>query len=61
MADRDQLAILRRGPAAWNAWRREHPEFEPDLSEASLGGAQLLETGLQLETILPAVSPGDAD
>ena len=61
MADQDQLAILRRGPTAWNTWCREHPKFEPDLSEANLGEAQLLETGLQLETILPAVSPDDAD
>jgi uncharacterized protein YjbI with pentapeptide repeats len=36
MADEEQLAILRQGPEAWNAWRQAHPEIELDLSGANL-------------------------
>jgi hypothetical protein len=27
---RDHIAQLRRGVAAWNAWRRENPDISPD-------------------------------
>ncbi|XOF35385.1 MAG: pentapeptide repeat-containing protein [Candidatus Electrothrix sp. YB6] len=36
MANREQLNILWRGVAAWNAWREEHPDAEIDLSGANL-------------------------
>ena len=36
MADEEQLAILRQGPNAWNAWRREHP-VTIDLGEDGRG------------------------
>jgi uncharacterized protein YjbI with pentapeptide repeats len=40
MPDDEHLAVLRRGAAAWNAWRAEHDEA-PDLSRAALRGLDL--------------------
>ena len=40
MPNNQHLALLRCGPAAWNAWRAEHDEA-PDLSEAGLRGLDL--------------------
>ena len=41
MADPDQVALLRSGVAAWNAWRSRHGEIAPDLAGASLRGLDL--------------------
>jgi len=41
MADEEHLAILKQGVMAWNEWRRENPETEPDLSDADLGVSDL--------------------
>jgi len=41
MAYDKHLDILRQGAAAWNRWRAENPEIEPDLREALLGGVNL--------------------
>jgi hypothetical protein len=48
MADEGQLAVLRRGVEAWNAWRKEHGNFlrpgfvrNPDLKAAPLRGEEL--------------------
>jgi hypothetical protein len=48
MADEGQLAILRLGVEAWNAWRQEHGNFlrpgfvrSPDLKGAPLRGEEL--------------------
>ncbi|HVB22311.1 MAG TPA: pentapeptide repeat-containing protein [Ktedonobacteraceae bacterium] len=41
MANPEHLAILKQGVEAWNQWRQEHPEIEPDLSEADLRKAFL--------------------
>ena len=41
----EQVAMLARGAAAWNAWRAEHDEV-PDLSQAALRGLDL--TGFDL-------------
>jgi hypothetical protein len=41
MADEEQLAVLRQGSAAWNAWREQNPEVRVDLREADLGRAVL--------------------
>src|SRR5215472_4113613 len=45
MPDEKHLAMLRRGAAAWNAWREEH-DGPPDLSRAGLRGLDL--SGLDL-------------
>lgn len=42
MADQDHLALLKRGVAVWNEWRRQNPHIQPDLS-----GAVLVETDLK--------------
>jgi uncharacterized protein YjbI with pentapeptide repeats len=44
MANPDHLEILKQGVwdwGRWNRWRSEHPEITPDLSRASLRGADL--------------------
>jgi hypothetical protein len=47
MADEKLLEILKQGPEAWNAWRREHRDVHtPDLSSANLTEADL--TGADL-------------
>lgn len=47
MADQEQLAILRSGVGAWNAWRAAHPEAAIDLATAALAGAALAGADLQ--------------
>lgn len=46
MANQEHLAILKQGVEAWNQWRKEHPEIQPDLSEASLSNANLSSANL---------------
>jgi uncharacterized protein YjbI with pentapeptide repeats len=41
MANDDHVARLRQGADAWNAWRREHPDVEPDLRDSRLRGLDL--------------------
>jgi len=51
MANDEHVALLKQGVAAWNAWRDENPDIDPDLSdtrihtedtwEANLSGANL--------------------
>jgi hypothetical protein len=41
MANEEQLAILRQGVEAWNAWREKNPTLAPDLTDANLAGANL--------------------
>jgi hypothetical protein len=41
MANREHLAILKRGVDEWNRWRKTHPMERPNLSEADLSGANL--------------------
>jgi len=36
MPNEEHLKILQEGIAAWNKWRDEHPEIQPDLTEADL-------------------------
>lgn len=38
MANKEQIAILRKGPIAWNKWRTKNPLVVPDLSYADLHG-----------------------
>lgn len=50
MANDEHVALLKKGVAAWNAWRRETPYIVPDLNKASLSGAHLLGADLSGET-----------
>ena len=36
VADSKHIEILRRGPRAWNAWRRDNPSHIPNLDDAAL-------------------------
>ena len=47
MANDEHLAKLEEGVEVWNAWREEHPDVRPDLSEANLRGADLQRADLQ--------------
>ena len=41
MANEEHVAILKRGVKAWNRWREQNREVEPDLREAPFAkGAQ---------------------
>ena len=51
MANEEHLKKLREGVNAWNEWRKENPEVQPDLAhadlrEAALGGANLSHANL---------------
>jgi uncharacterized protein YjbI with pentapeptide repeats len=41
MANDEHVALLKQGVDAWNKWRRENPDVQPDLGGADLGGADL--------------------
>jgi hypothetical protein len=47
MANDEHVALLKQGVAAWNAWRDEHPNIQPDLSEANLRKAKLMKANLR--------------
>jgi uncharacterized protein YjbI with pentapeptide repeats len=47
MANEEQLALLKQGVNAWNAWREKNLEIKPDLSEANLKGTNLREVNLK--------------
>lgn len=36
MANPEHVELIKQGVEIWNAWRREHPDIRPDLSEANL-------------------------
>jgi uncharacterized protein YjbI with pentapeptide repeats len=46
MANNAHLEQLRQGVANWNAWRRDNPYLEPDLSAADLREINLNEANL---------------
>jgi Pentapeptide repeats (8 copies)/Ion channel len=46
MADQEQIALLRSGIEAWNAWRAEHPDAPVDLAGADLAGMSLVQANL---------------
>ena len=60
MADQEQLALLKSGVEAWNAWRAAHPDIAIDLSEADLTGASLVQANL-LKAHLDHAQLGGAD
>ena len=37
MANKQHLALLRKGAETWNRWRQENPDIVPDLSRSTLG------------------------
>jgi uncharacterized protein YjbI with pentapeptide repeats len=41
MADEEQLAVLRQGVDAWNAWRKRNPVIKPVLCHVDLAGVDL--------------------
>src|SRR5215469_3139211 len=41
MANDEHVALLKKGVAAWNAWRDENRDIMPDLREADLRAANL--------------------
>ena len=48
MANEDHIAQLRKGLAAWGAWRGEYRGIRPDLSGAYLSGADLQQANLTM-------------
>jgi uncharacterized protein YjbI with pentapeptide repeats len=46
MANEVQVALLKQGVDAWNAWRVENRDIRPDLREADLSGANLRDADL---------------
>jgi len=46
MANPEHLQILKQGVAAWNAWRDQHRDITPDLTEVHLTHAHLFEANL---------------
>jgi uncharacterized protein YjbI with pentapeptide repeats len=59
MADKEQLAIIRRGTQVWNQWRIEHPSTIIDFSDANLNGADLSDADLS-DAILNGANLSDA-
>jgi hypothetical protein len=47
MANEEQVALLKQGSEVWNAWRRENPKAEIDLSRARLRHAYLYKADLR--------------
>jgi len=60
MADQQHLDLLKQGVSAWNLWRRENPEANPDLSETDLHGLDLSEVNLS-ETDLHKTNLSEAN
>ncbi|HYT45569.1 MAG TPA: pentapeptide repeat-containing protein, partial [Methylomirabilota bacterium] len=42
MASQEHLDILKQGVDAWNQWRRQFPNIQPDLSDADLSQTSLV-------------------
>jgi hypothetical protein len=47
MANDEHVALLKKGVAAWNAWRDRDPDIRPNLSDADLHRANLSEANLR--------------
>lgn len=47
MADQEHLALLKQGVEAWNRWREEHPDIDPNLTKANLSEAHLEKANLR--------------
>ena len=53
MADKDQLRILKQGPAAWNAWRSQAGDTRIDLRGVDLRVGVFNEADRSLADLLP--------
>jgi hypothetical protein len=51
MANQEHLDILAKGVNEWNAWRSDHPEEIPDLSNANLRSSNLSGANLKNATL----------
>jgi len=60
MANDEHVALLKKGVAAWNAWRLKNLDIRPDLSKANLSWANLREADLR-EAILPRANLSHAN
>jgi Pentapeptide repeats (8 copies) len=47
MANVEHVALLKKSVAAWNAWRRNNPDMQPDLCGASLAWSLLIGADLR--------------
>jgi uncharacterized protein YjbI with pentapeptide repeats len=60
MANDEHVALLKKGVAAWNEWRRQNPWPAADLSGANLSGANLngadLTEALLVDTVFGATT-----
>jgi uncharacterized protein YjbI with pentapeptide repeats len=54
MANQEHVDRLKAGVEAWNQWRQEQPEIEPDLSGANLSYADLAGANLSYATLYSA-------
>jgi uncharacterized protein YjbI with pentapeptide repeats len=54
MANQEHWDILAKGIEAWNAWRKQQPELEPDLVEADLRDADLRDADLSGAKLMAA-------
>ena len=54
MANEAHLAILKQGVEAWNRWRKDNPNVEPDIRGAYLCKAKLKEADLRQANLCKA-------
>jgi hypothetical protein len=54
MANQEHVALLKQGVAAWNAWRAENRDVQPDLSGANFSEANLREANLSGANLMGA-------
>ena len=59
MAKQEHVDILHEGVDAWNRWREQYPDIEPDLSEANLGQERLWLVKPRMRLVMPRFSKMD--
>ncbi len=57
MANQEHLDILQRDVEAWNHWRHEHEDIQPNLRGANLIDANLSYTDLSFADLREALQP----
>jgi hypothetical protein len=58
VADPEHVEILKKGVAEWNAWRRDNPTVDVDLSGADLHGSILFDANLINANLSSAILSG---